>query len=185
MNEDVVRETVEQREGLGFYRTLIEGTAFASAVSEVPAEYWSLDEGELMKTFRPTDLDLNLKHSLWLAFLRTGGGTRSLKASGVYEGLCSYAHWHQNVLKNPTKLAWMLRPYKTYYDRAGALIELAAKRLHELLSLPVVDAATGKPDPSLASVVLSAADLISRIRKSGFKDAEKMMQDRWPDEKGL
>jgi len=148
-----------------FCCNLIEGSAFSGAVSEIPERFWEMPEAELLKMFRPTGLDLNLKYSLWLSLLRARG-SRALKASEVYDGLCTYAHWHQNVLKQPAKLAWMLRPHRTYQDRAAALVELAAERLREMLSLPVTDPTTGGMNPDAANVVLGAASLVSQIAKT-------------------
>jgi hypothetical protein len=139
--------------------SLIEGDAFANAVSKVPMDIWKLGEDELKKRAKPTRTDYALRIALWNEFRISGVSGQPIPPSRIYVNICSYQNWYHNVLNNPNKLAWLLCPIQDYEDALRPLLLCVPDRYAEILNLDIHDE-SGKPVPSLVKLVLRAMEQI-------------------------
>lgn len=136
---------------------LVEGGAFEKAVKKVPQEYWSCSEDELRELVKPSQTDYALRVAFWNEVRLSEQDKILIKPYRIYQGICSYANWHQNVLSVPAKLAWLLQPLRNYEKCLEPLLAVMVERYWEIIQLPIYD--------EKGSVQVSSAKLILQLGK--------------------
>lgn len=136
---------------------LVEGGAFEKAVKKVPQEYWSRSEDELRELAKPSQTDYALRVAFWNEVRHSEQDKIPIKPHRIYQGICSYANWHQNVLSAPAKLAWLLHPLRNYEKCLEPLLVVMAQRYWEIIQLPIYD--------DKGNVMVSSAKLILQLGK--------------------
>jgi|GEM_PF-2625347 len=137
--------------------SLVEGGAFEKAVKKVPIEYWSCSEEELEKLAKPSRTDYALRVAFWNEVRLSGEYAAPIKPQRIYQGICSYANWHQNMLSVPAKLAWLLHPLRDYEKCLEPLLAVMVQRYWEIIQLPIYD--------EKGKVMVSSAKLILQLGK--------------------
>lgn len=138
---------------------LVQGDAFADAVSGVPVELLGLESDALEQRFRPTRTDWALKCAFWNEIRNSPGSPGSIKPSRIFGGICSEQHWYGHFLKDKARVAWILSPARNYEQELESLLPLVAAKAHEILTIDYRDD-RGRPVPGLLKLVLQAAKLV-------------------------
>lgn len=95
--------------------SIFSGTALYRAAYDLPDKYWNMSTEKIIEQSKFTPLDEMLRYRMW-HIIRVNEHTKTeIKQSFLYDGFCTYAHWHQNILNNPKKLAYLLLP--TYKNK--------------------------------------------------------------------
>lgn len=136
---------------------LVEGVAFEKAVKKVPQEYWSCSEDELRELAKPSQTDYALRVVFWNEVRLSEQDKIPIKPYRIYQGICSYANWHQNILSVPAKLAWLLHPLRNYEKCLEPLLAVMVQRYWEIIQLPIHD--------KKGNVMVSSAKLILQLGK--------------------
>jgi hypothetical protein len=129
----------------------IKSDALKAAMKKVPESYWGLEEAVLREQAKPTRTDYALRMALWNELRIAHARGEPVKASRIYEGICSYQHWWSNVLNVPEKLAWLLCPLQDYTRSLEPLLVRIAERYQEILDMDVRDS-KGRINPALLKI---------------------------------
>ncbi len=137
----------------------VEGAAFRKAVLNVPGDYWLLDECILLKAFKPTTTDILLKNAFWNQLRQSVHFGHLLDPERVYGGICSYVAWWQ-LLRKPTRLAWLLLPMQDISIANRVLAGPAMELILEVLGSSCVDPKSQKIDWQRANFAFSVVGKI-------------------------
>lgn len=131
------------------------------AVFGLPPDLVMCTEKELKEQFTPTSTDYSLRMSFWREYEAAvrGGPGSTMAAAQVYHGICSDAYFYQKFLKDPVRVAWLIRPVQSYMSEIKAILLKGTERLWELLNIDIsYTDKFGKKQvcPKKASVLLDA-----------------------------
>jgi hypothetical protein len=112
---------------------------FGEFVKKIPLDIMALSEKEFIEKYNPDEIDFRLKLKFWdewqLALLTPGGVVR---LPGVYYGVCTREYFYGQIIKNPTRLAWMITPPTDYEVAMRELLYRGMSRLREIIQLPFI-----------------------------------------------
>lgn len=115
----------------------VSGVAFKRAVSKIRKDTLRKSATELEYYFEPTATDFNLKANLWNEVFKRYNNPAPIDPRSIYEGTCSYTHWYNNILGNPTRLAWLVSPANCLQELIEHHCVLALSELREILDLDI------------------------------------------------
>jgi len=126
--------SAKREASLGLIHNIVPIGALRRAIESMSEELLVLSETTLKRRVQPTQVDWCLRLALWneIRFAECSGTT--IDQQRIYQGICSYQHWVQNVIKSPEKLAWLLCPVVEYQKQIQALLGLAASKYFEVLN---------------------------------------------------
>lgn len=134
------------------------------AMLKVDGDLVELDEGELRRSCDPTHTDYALRVSFWREFDRAVSAQSKIKTRNIFSGICSEQYFYVKVLRNKTKVAWLVRPVQEYKKEMEALLARGTARLWELVDIPLKDA-NGKVDIKAGELLLRVvAELANRTK---------------------
>ena len=144
---------------------LVENTALRSAIRKVPIEIWKLSDEALQRLAKPTSTALILKERFWAEYFKNLGSVRRFKLFTVYDEVCSYTHFYNAILRDPARLAWLLRLPTNLEERLGIYLSMAMNRAWDLLKHPAINS-DGKMDHRVAKIHLRLFERLSTLRAS-------------------
>jgi len=128
----------------------------------VPGDLWHMTTSHLETLFSPTQTDRALKRNFWLEVFKRIDTTEKIKPSLIYEDLCTYTHWYNNILGQPFRLAWLLKTS----DNISELIEshnlLALQKMREILLLD--SSKENKPDHKVIDAQIRIFETLSNLQ---------------------
>jgi hypothetical protein len=125
---------------------VITGSAFRKAIEGL-ATYKAQ-----IGIIKPTPTDLLLKNSLWNEIRKYEFTRTPVPPGHVYEGICTRAHWNNGVLKNPTRLNWLLEPGLKANEVARYLELPVINRLLQVSQVPAIT--DGKVDSHQVDILI-------------------------------
>lgn len=141
---------------------LIDSVAFTNGVKAIPTRVWQLSDKELEERAAPTKAVYALREALWRAIRRSLSDGQKIKLTNLVQGVCTYTHAYEAIIRRPERLAWLLRPIHSFYDEGNARLlgyELLEK-MREIIRLPIVDH-KGRPNTRNANLVFRAWTLVA------------------------
>lgn len=140
------------------------GPRFCEHIKNVPEELYGMSESELQRVVNPTTVDCAVRHNLWAAIVKA---RKSQKPINIWKDVCqegvavSRAYFWDRMLKNPKKLAWLMRPITDVKKAMLSLEEVMLWRMNEVAMLPFKDKA-GNTDHRAVNSFLKAFDIITK-----------------------
>jgi hypothetical protein len=149
--------------------------AVREAVLRLPEEYLIMTENQLKKEAKPTRTDYALRVSFWREFDKIfwRDGKRKIVSLHVYAGICTDTYFYDRFLKNPRKVAWLVRPQQTYAKEMEAILARVTERLWEIVDIPIRDR-KGNVSSRNADILLRAAQMIeNRVKGMAIQRIEE------------
>lgn len=120
---------------------------FREMALHIPAHYFEMGPDELegiaFEAYRGSKADhifKSLRLALWEAYDYAQANEKNhLNIKKVVEGTCTYQHFTRILENDPAKYAWILIPPQNYQVELKALYETGAKRMREILEIPIDD----------------------------------------------
>lgn len=112
---------------------------FRQAVENIPPELHQLTEEELIQKCRPNETDWQLRLNLW----RKVKEARLLKQTSlttteIYDGIIARKNFHEFVMPNPLRVAFIARPVIPHEQMYETLNRRAISKLLEMVnSMPI------------------------------------------------
>jgi hypothetical protein len=94
-----------------------------------------------------------LKLSFWKEFNNHKISKRNFVHARVYHGIMTRQYYHNKIMHSPARMAWLMRPFPKYEDRASDIIDFGAKRLREALEAKLIYS-NGHLDAKATKVIL-------------------------------
>lgn len=127
--------------------------AAAPRVRKSVSDYAHKTTDELEQEIVVTYVLRMLKLNFWKEFNAYKKEKRNFVHARVYNGVMTRQYYHNVVMHSPVRLAWLLRPFPKYEDRASDIIDFGAKRLREALEAKIVYS-NGHLDAKATKVIL-------------------------------
>ncbi|MDA9189508.1 hypothetical protein N9O57_00860 [bacterium] len=117
----------------------VKGAAFKNAVTKISIESLVISPNDLNKLISYTKLDERLKDAFWNEYSRAKEINEKMDLKNVYGELCSYTHWHTNILGNELKLLWILSPIRELSSEILSLKYSILREMKRILDIPISD----------------------------------------------
>lgn len=114
------------------------GDRLREAIAAIPEHILDIEEKQLKDAVKPTQVDHSLRVSFWREYEKvvwTGAG--KITSISVFAGICSNSYWYNKFLKNPRKVAWLVRPLQAYTREMESILHRGTERLWELMEIPI------------------------------------------------
>ena len=139
------------------------------AIAALHPDLILMDERELRASIEPTNTDYCLRTAFWREYesiVRRNGPY--LRAASFLKGVCSDAYFYQKFIKDPLRVAWLVRPMQTYQAEIEAILAKGTVRLWELMDMDItyVDKTGRKQiDAKKASVLVEVIKMVEARAK--------------------
>lgn len=129
---------------------------FRSFILELPTEVFEMEEDDLRERGRCGINEYALRMAFWQEYERclSNPENKTMSAARLVRGILDQGTLRR-IIANPYKLAWILKPVRSYLSDMEFMLIRGKERLWEILNLPIVNEA-GKPMAAVANVVLAA-----------------------------
>lgn len=128
------------------------------AMKLVPPKVWLMKFSFLTMKAQPTDLENQMRLAFWDEYAMAQDQKRPINIASVYR-LSSQMYFQRNILENPLKLAYILSPPQKYQYKMREMLDIAHKRMREVLTLPIIDR-KGQPNTKLIGEIVKIAILL-------------------------
>lgn len=127
---------------------------FRDAVLLMPDEVFDMEEEQLSEKAKCGVNEYAMRVAFWQEYERClNGKTNTMSIHRMIRGMMDLGTIRR-VIKNPYKLAWILKPVGSYVEDMEFMLVRGKERLWEILNMPIKQ--NGKFDARLAKVVLDA-----------------------------
>lgn len=128
------------------------------AILGIPEDILMMNEEELEKKFKPTNVDYMLRRRLWEKFREAEKlGLPNIPNVEIYRGICTDQNFYCYTLKNQTKLAWLIHPVQDPDEMLKEAYEFGLKKVREILNMALTD-------KSAPSILKAAEFLTNRVK---------------------
>lgn len=104
---------------------------------QLPPDFIGMSEKELKKKLDPSSLDEQLRIAFWDEyFLTVDNNAKSMRMEAVFARVTDREMFYE-VVKNPLRLAYMLKPPQDYFLQMRSLLNIGLIRFEEVLKLPL------------------------------------------------
>lgn len=111
----------------------------AEAIKAVPEEWHAMSERELRAKVTITHTDNALRVSFWREYERAvGEGKNHIASRWIFSGICTEQYFYK-FLKNPKKVAWLVRPIQSYQKHMEVILNRGVERLEEMVEMDIRD----------------------------------------------
>jgi hypothetical protein len=118
------------------------------AYARIPKDIVEMDDDELVEQLNALSAtekninlsrrkDIELKHSFWHHFDQAVSQKKKIKLDEVLHGIMQKPHFTVQVIDNPYRLAWVLRPPKNYWNNMRVLLDFSTENLYKILEAPI------------------------------------------------
>lgn len=140
------------------------------AVNAVTDDLKMLTERELRRKLEPTAVDYSLRVSFWREYEAAVRERREyVMANSVIGTICSDAYFYQRFLKDPIRVAWLIKPVQSYMKEIEAVLFRGTERLWELMDMDITITDKKSGDrvtcPRLATVLLETIKMVEARAK--------------------
>ena len=131
-----------------------------SCINAIPPELIYLEEDELLKIYTPNLNDRLMRQNFWNEYFRASNAdSKKMLMNRIYDGVVGADTFHDRVIVNPKRLAFMLTPPKSYKTAMTNLLDVALTRYYEILSLPIKKR-NGETDGVVVNAIIKAGAMI-------------------------
>lgn len=132
--------------------------AIQKIVQDYP-EYLEASEVNLYEMLKPTELDDRLRLSFWKEYNRAQDNNVGMKMAYVYSPIMSMENFYHVVLKNPSRVAWMIKPPEEYMLSLEASLNHGKNNLDKIMKMNLFDE-DGNIKKAEASIFIKAYELL-------------------------
>lgn len=125
------KETFSARFALSIFNS----KALEKAIESISGYYWNLPIDELARWANPSESDRRLRRRYWRIVSATASDGATYTLGDLHDGICTYTHLYNNILTNPYKLAWILKPSIETKTEVEELQDKLFDSLREILAL--------------------------------------------------
>lgn len=136
-------------------------------VKHAHEKYFLLEERDLWKITKPTEVSSILKLSFWDEYNRAQDAGSRMKISNIIRGACSRDFFYTNVMHNDKQFSWIITPPKDYMLNMRALHEKGVSKLNDVLDLPLLDG-KGQPNVRLIGEVFKITQYLDQRIKGAI-----------------
>lgn len=149
--------------------SLLKGS-MRQAIADLPDGMELLSERELRKQMKPTPTDYAIRTAFWRSYEETVSKEKThMPTFMVFRGICSENYFYNKFLKDPWKVAWMVKPVQSYLREIESILLKGTERLWEIMEMDImsVDKMTGREmvDSKRAAVLLEAIKMVENRAK--------------------
>lgn len=121
----------------------------------------AIHDCEEIKPYKPSEIDYLLRNRAWQLYEAFLLNQKSFQVTELIEGICSVQNFYQKIIKNPSRLNWILTPETDNLIMCKILREKALEQAYQLMDLNPL-----KQDGNLNdNVLVSQVALIEAIMK--------------------
>jgi len=110
---------------------------FAEFIRLIPNELFLLSEKEYIDKYQPDEIEFRLKLKFWDEWQQSLLQKGTMRLHAIYYGVCTKEFFYHRIVKNPTKLAWIIIPPVDYEVNLRELLHRGLSRLTEIINLPI------------------------------------------------
>ena len=160
----------QQREELGPDYVIFDSSNPRSLINLVPEAMQKVMEGLDDKQRYLTEVQLRnyanadttlaqLRIAFWFEYNNAQKAERVMNIKNVYRGVTSHDYWHEVILKDPRKIAYIIVPPKDYLVAMTELLDMSLDKMREIIKAPLYDS-RGRFDSKTADKVIKVAQAI-------------------------
>lgn len=118
-----------------FALSIFNSKALENAIKLISDYYWHLPIDELARWANPSESDRRLRRRYWRIVSAAVANGAKYTLGDLHNGICTYTHLYNNVLSNPYKLSWILKPSIETKTEVEDLQDKLFDSLREILEL--------------------------------------------------
>ena len=142
----------------------------AERIAAIPDNVFSMDDKEIEKAAHVTEADKQMRAAFFIEYERAVRNGDKISPANVYKGIVTASYFHNYVINNSFKLAFVIRPYREYQAQLEELLQFGFDRMSEIMRRSQVDE-NGKLDHKLAALQMQLwKELADRRRGSTTKN---------------
>lgn len=150
-----------------FALNIFNSKALKNAIDLISGYYWNLPIDELARWANPTESDRRLRRRYWRIVSVAAANGAKYTLGDLHDGICTYTHLYNNILTNPYKTAWILKPSIETKSEIEDLQDKMFDSLREVLSLPNFRK-DGSINYNNIKLKVKLFPLISKLSDNGF-----------------
>jgi len=132
------------------------------ALKLVPPKVWLTKFSILEQKTLPTDMENQMRLAFWDQYAIAQDQKRPVNMQYVYN-ISSRSYFFENILKSPWKTAYFFTPPQKYQYKMREMLDIAHKRMREVLTLPFVDKKGGINTKLISEMVKISILLENRV----------------------
>lgn len=105
----------------------------------IPPKAFTMYEHELRMKAKVGEVEEQIRLAFWDEYAYAQDARCMMNVNKAYERICTKAYFYDSVVREPYKLAYILTPPRNYVYRMREMLELAHRRMREVLELPLLD----------------------------------------------
>lgn len=155
----------DEKESLSarFALSIFNSKALEKAIDSITSYYWHLPQDELARWANPTESDRRLRRRYWQIVSESAAKGTKHTLGELHYHICSYTHLYNNVLTNPYKIAWILKPNFETKTEIDKLQNDLFENLKLILSLENLKR-DGTPNYANIKMKIKAAAVIANLK---------------------
>ncbi len=161
------RDRERRGECLGFFQS----KALSVALARIPESLFRESCVSLEHRATPTATERTLKTRFWRLVAEGAVNNRRFKLRALYSGIVSYQHFYDEILSNPTKVAWLIASESSSSHEIGRIQVKAIENVNYMVGQPVIDS-RGDLIVSAANRVLRAFEFLIMLAPRAIDAAE-------------
>lgn len=127
-----------------------------NSIKNIPESYLNCDASEL----GAGQIDKLLRLSFWAELENCEKHNRKFKTELIYKGICEHPTFY-GILKNPKRLAFIIRPVDNYDIESKSIFIDGLKRYREIIDAPLYDT-KGNFLPRTASEIIKVVESLDQ-----------------------
>lgn len=150
-----------------FALSIFNSKALEKAIESIYDIHWSQPIDELAHFARPTESDRRLRRRYWRIVSAAASTGEKYTLGDLHHDICTYTHLYNNILTNPYKLTWILKPS---IETKSEIEELQDKLFDSLKEMLTLDNYNKDGSPNYANMKLKVKlfPLISNLSNKKF-----------------
>lgn len=128
------------------------------AIEALPDRYFDMTEDELIDEVQPTNRDWELRLSFWTDFndvMNPNNKRTVIMGEKVQSGIITKRNFYERVVANPGRLAFMIRPIRSYQKEMEIRLIKSTRQLDKLLEMNI-EKENGEVDVRKGELLLKA-----------------------------
>lgn len=150
-----------------FALSIFNSKALEKAINSIYDIHWNQPIDELARLANPSEADSRLRRRYWRIVSAAAATGEKYTLGDLHHDICSYTHLYNNILTNPYKLTWILKPSIEVKSEIEELQDKLFDSLREILQLPNFRR-DGSINYTNVKLKVKIFPLISKLSVNGF-----------------
>jgi hypothetical protein len=126
----------------------------------IPPKAFTMYEHELRLKAGVGEVEEQIRLAFWDEYAYAQDARCMMNVNRAYNRICTKSYFYDRVVRDQYKLAYILTPPRNYVYRMREMLELAHRRMREVLEMPLVDKKTKQPNTKLISEMVKITVLL-------------------------